>query len=140
MSRQATKCALWLVLLTSSSVHTDESEAVAAARDSVDAWLQLIDGGPFSESLENASPVLRNAITDENWNQSLRGSRSPLGEVQSRKLLGAKFVNDLPGAPPGDYVVFGFSSVFQKHDNIIETVTAKKADNGVWRVAGYFIR
>jgi hypothetical protein len=54
--------------------------------------------------------------------------------------LGAKFVNDLPGGRPGDYVVFGFSSVFQKHDNIIETVTAKKNDDGVWRVAGYFIR
>lgn len=140
MSGQATKCALWLVLLTSSSVHTDESEAVAAARNSVDTWLQLIDGGQFSESLENASPVLRNAITDENWNQSLRGSRSPLGAVQSRKLLGAKFAKDLPGAPPGDYVVFGVASVFQEHDNIIETVTAKKNDNGVWRVAGYFIR
>ena len=140
MPGRATKCALWLVLLTSSSVHTDESEAVAAARDSVDAWLQLIDRGPFSESLENASPGLRNAITDENWNQSLRGSRSPLGAVRSRKLLGTKFAKDLPGAPPGDYVVFGFASVFQEQDNVIETVTAKKNDDGVWRVAGYFIR
>ena len=140
MPGRATKCALWLVLLTSSSVHTDESKAVAAARDSVDTWLQLIDGGQFSESLENASPILRNAITNENWNQSLRGSRSPLGAVQSRKLLGAKFAKDLPGVPPGNYVVFGFASVFQEHGNIIETVTAKKDDNGVWRVAGYFIR
>ena len=140
MFGRATKCALWLVLLTSGTVHTDESEVVAAARDSVDAWLQLIDGGQFSESLENASRVLRNAVSDENWNQSLRGSRSPLGAVQSRKLLGAKFAKDLPGAPPGDYVVFGFASVFQEHDNVIETVTAKKNNNGVWRVAGYFIR
>ena len=140
MAGRATQRALWLVLLISSSVHTDESEAVAAARDSVDTWLELIDAGQFSESLESASPILRNAITDENWNQSLRGSRSPLGTVQSRKLLGAKFANDLPGVPPGVYVVFGFASVFQEHDNIIETVTAKKDDNGVWRVAGYFIR
>ena len=140
MSGRANECVVWLVLLISSSAYADESETVAAARDSVDAWLELIDADQFSESLENASPVLRNAITDENWNQSLRGSRSPLGAVQSRKLLGAKFAKDLPGAPPGDYVVFGFASVFQEHDNIIETVTAKKADNGVWRVAGYFIR
>jgi len=137
---RATQRALWLVLLISSSAYADESEAVAAARDSVDTWLQLIDGGQFSESLENASPILRNAITNENWNQSLRGSRSPLGAVQSRKLLGAKFAKDLPGVPPGNYVVFGFASVFQEHGNIIETVTAKKDDNGVWRVAGYFIR
>ena len=140
MSGRANECVVWLVLLISSSAYADESETVAAARDSVDAWLELIDADQFSESLENASPVLRNAITDENWNQSLRGSRSPLGEVQSRKLLGAKFANDLPGVPPGVYVVFGFASVFQEHDNIIETVTAKKDDNGVWRVAGYFIR
>lgn len=140
MSGRANECVVWLVLLISSSAYADESETVAAARDSVDAWLELIDADQFSESLENASPVLRNAITDENWNQSLRGSRSPLGEVQSRKLLGAKFAKDLPGAPPGDYVVFGFASVFQEQDNVIETVTAKKNNNGVWRVAGYFIR
>ena len=140
MSGRATQRALWLVLLISSSAYADEREAVAAARNSVDTWLELIDANQFSDSLENASPVLRKAITEENWNQSLRGSRSPLGPVQSRKLLGAKFANDLPGAPPGDYVVFGFASVFQEHDNIIETVTAKKDDNGVWRVAGYFIR
>ena len=140
MAGRATKRALWLVLLISSSTYADESEAVATARDSVNTWLELIDADQFSESLENASPILRNAITDENWNQSLRGSRSPLGTVQSRKLLGAKFANDLPGVPPGVYVVFGFASVFQEHDNIIETVTAKKDDNGVWRVAGYFIR
>ena len=140
MAGRATQRALWLVLLISSSAYADESEAVVAARDSVDTWLELIDAGQFSESLESASPILRNAITDENWNQSLRGSRSPLGAVQSRELLGAKFAKDVPGAPPGYYVVFGFASVFQGHDNIIETVTAKKADDGVWRVAGYFIR
>lgn len=140
MAGRATQRALWLVLLISSSAYADESEAVVAARDSVDTWLELIDAGQFSESLESASPILRNAITDENWNQSLRGSRSPLGTVQSRKLLGAKFANDLPGVPPGVYVVFGFASVFQEHDNIIETVTAKKDADGIWRVAGYFIR
>ena len=63
-----------------------------------------------------------------------------LGRSNRVNYWGAKFANDLPGAPPGDYVVFGFASVFQEHDNIIETVTAKKDDNGVWRVAGYFIR
>ena len=67
-------------------------------------------------------------------------SRSPLGVVQSRKLLGAKFSEDLPGVPQGDYVIFRFASVFENQDNIIETVTAKKDADGIWRVAGYFIR
>jgi len=84
--------------------------------------------------------MLRNAITDKSWNQSLRGSRSPLGAVQSRKLMGAKFSKHLPGVPHGDYVIFGFASLFENQDNIIETVTAKKDADGIWRVAGYFIR
>jgi len=42
--------------------------------------------------------------------------------------------------PQGDYVIFGFASVFENQDNIIETVTAKKDADGIWRVAGYFIR
>ena len=140
MSRRANRRAVWLVLLISSAACADDSEAVAAARDSVNAWLELIATSQFSESLGRASPVLQNAITDKSWNQSLRSSRSPLGVVQSRKLLGAKFSEDLPGVPQGDYVIFGFASVFENQDNIIETVTAKKDADGIWRVAGYFIR
>ena len=140
MSRRATQRALWLVLLISSSAYADEREAVVAARDSVDTWLELIDAAQFSDSLESASPLLRKAITDENWNQALRTSRSPLGTIRSRKLIGAKFAEELPGAPTGEYVVFGFASAFDTKDNMIETVTAKKDSNGIWRVAGYFIR
>ena len=140
MSRRAISCALWLVVVAVVSIHADDSVSVADAGKSVNQWLQLIDDGHFSAGLDNASTMLRDAISDENWNQALRTSRSPLGTIRSRKLIGAKFAEELPGAPTGEYVVFGFASAFDTKDNMIETVTAKKDSNGIWRVAGYFIR
>jgi hypothetical protein len=122
------------------SIHANDSVSVTDARKSVDQWLQLVDDGHFSNSLDNASSMLRDAISNENWNRALRTSRSPLGKIGSRKLMGAKFVENLPGAPTGEYVVFGFASAFDTKDNMIETVTARKDDDGIWRVAGYFIR
>ena len=140
MSRRAISGALWHVVVAVVSIHADDSVSVADAGKSVNQWLQLIDDGHFSAGLDNASPMLRDAISDENWNQALRTSRSPLGTIRSRKLIGAKFAEELPGAPTGEYVVFGFASAFDTKDNMIETVTARKDDDGIWRVAGYFIR
>ena len=140
MSGRATRCALWLACVVVVSTHANDSTSVADARKSVDQWLSLIDEGHFSHSLDKASPMLRDAISDENWNRAIRTSRSPLGNIRARKLMGAKFVENLPGAPEGEYVVFGFTSVFDTKDGMIETVTAKKDDDGIWRVAGYYIR
>ena len=46
----------------------------------------------------------------------------------------------MPGAPDGRYVVVQYDTVFENKASAVETVTPMADPDGVWRVAGYFIR
>ncbi len=65
--------------------------------------------------------------------------RSPIGELRSRTLVGAQYTQALPGAPDGRYVVIQYDAVFPHKKAAIETVTPMYED-GVWKVAGYYIK
>jgi len=56
-----------------------------------------------------------------------------------KKLLISAFLIGLVGASDGDYVVMQFDAEFERKAAGIETVTAV-FENGIWRVASYFIR
>jgi hypothetical protein len=110
--------------------------AVAAA----EAWLQGIDRGEYDTGWEQSAAYLRTAVTKEQWNQSLRAARLPLGEVVTRTLHSAEFHRSLPGAPDGEYVVVQFKTQFGKKKQAVETVTPMREADGTWRVSGYYIR
>jgi hypothetical protein len=115
---------------------TVEEDAVKAAEQ----WLTLVDAGRYVESWENSAAYLRKAVTKERWEESLNPVREPLGEVVSRSVKSAEYADSLPGAPDGDYVVIQFQTSFENKNVAVETVTPMKDSDGVWRVAGYFIR
>ena len=70
----------------------------------------------------------------------LRATRTPLGQTVSRKVRSAVYKTSLPGAPDGEYVVIQYTTSFEHKQSAVETVTTSKGSDGVWRVAGYFIR
>lgn len=115
---------------------TPEEQAVAAAR----AWLELVDGGEYDESWQEAADYFRNAVTREQWRQSLEAVRKPLGGLVSRRVKSGQHATSLPGAPDGEYVVIQFSTSFENKGEAIETVTPMRQPDGRWRVSGYYIR
>ena len=66
--------------------------------------------------------------------------RAPLGKLVSRKLKSREYAEKMPGAPDGRYVVVQYDTVFENKASAVETVTPMADPDGVWRVAGYFIR
>lgn len=118
----------------------DETDAIEAARGETMSWLSLTDAKKYAASWESAAALFQNAISRDDWVQSLNAVRSPIGALQSREVAAADFSTTLPGAPDGDYVVFQFSSSFENKASAVETVTAMKDSDGKWRVAGYFIK
>jgi hypothetical protein len=104
------------------------------------AWLSLVDEGNYVESWNQASALFKTAVTKEQWQQSLKAVRTPLGRVAARKLKSKQYTKTLPGAPDGEYVVIQYETTFEKKQSAIETVAPMLDKDGKWRVSGYYIK
>ena len=113
-----------------------ENAAVAAA----EKWLASVDEGKYAESWQDAAVYFKNAVTKEQWAQSLQAVRKPLGKLMSRKIQNKSYMTSLPGAPDGEYVVIQFETSFENKASAVETVIPMIDKDGKWRVSGYFIK
>ncbi len=110
------------------------------AEKSADAWLSLVDSGKYAESWDQAAQLFKGALSKDQWQDALHGTRDPLGKLGSRKLKSATYTKSLPGAPDGEYVVLQYETSFQNKVSAVETVTPMLDKDGSWRVSGYFIK
>jgi len=128
------------LLLAFSAAVQAQQKPEQLAQQSSDAWLALVDSGKYADSWQEASQLFRAAITQEKWQDALRGTRDPLGKMLSRKLRSATYKTTLPGAPDGEYVVMQYDSCFEHKQSAVETVTPMLDKDGKWRVSGYYIK
>lgn len=126
-------------VLASGALPGDEKPE-AAAEAGARKWLALTDAGKYGESWDRAATPFHQALTRAQWEEALRGVRSPLGKLVSRKLASAKYTTSLPNAPAGEYVVLIYGTEFEKRSGSTETVTFMKDKDGSWKSAGYFIK
>ena len=113
-----------------------EDSALRAA----ESWLALVDAGEYDRSWEEAASLFRNAVTKEQWVNSLGGVRKPLGRTLSRTVLSRTLTLSLPGVPDGEYVVIQYRTSYKGKREAVETVTPMKDKDGSWRVSGYYIK
>ena len=113
-----------------------EKAAVAASN----AWLSLVEEGNYVESWNQAAGFFKNAVTKEQWQNSMKAFRVPLGKMMARKLKSKQYTKTLSGAPDGEYVVIQYETTFEKKQSAIETVTPMLDKDGKWRVSGYYIK
>ena len=128
-----------LILLNWLPAFADEA-AEKRALEASDMWLKLSDNVRYSESWETAAELFRNAISKEQWSQSLNAVRKPLGKVLKRSVKTKQYATSLPGAPDGEYVVIQYETSFDEKKSSIETVTPMLDRDGKWRVSGYYIK
>jgi hypothetical protein len=124
--------------LAAPAVAADKREDLAQA--AAESWLKLADSGDGAASWDQAAKAFKAAVTKEQWIQALAGVRPPLGKVVSRKLASRQYVENIPGAPAGQYVAIQYETAFQNKPSAVETITPMLDPDGVWRVSGYFIR
>ena len=118
----------------------EDSEKENAAALAAEKWLSMVDEGKYSDSWDEAVVYFKNAIKQEQLNQSLQAVRKPLGKLVSRQMKSATYETSLPGAPDGEYVVILFDTSFENKKAAIETVTPMMDKDGKWRVSGYYIK
>lgn len=112
-----------------------ETSTVAATR-----FLELVDRGDYEASWQTAAAYLKNDIPLEQWLTRLAAVREAAGKIVERRQK--KYIyskNPKKGVPEGEYMVYIFSSRFANKDDLTETVTLMLEEDGLWRVAGYFI-
>lgn len=129
-------CLLPVVGIATAQNPQKEKAAVAGA----EKWLAAVDQGKYVNSWQEAAVYFKNAVTKEQWEQSMLSFRKPLGRLISRKVQSTLYKTSMPGAPDGTYVVITFETAFENKASAIETVTPMLEKDGKWRVSGYFIK
>ena len=127
------------LMVCSQTLLADEA-AKKAAQAATEQWLALVDQGQYAESWGTAASYFKNAVPENQWVQSMKGARQPLGKMISRTLKSATFTKSLPGAPDGQYVVIQYATSFENKASAVETVTPMRDPDKQWRVSGYFIK
>ena len=92
------------------------------AQQSSEAWLTLIDRGQFADSYQEAAQYFKNAVTKDQWQNSLTAVRKPLARSSQENSRNTTYTRTLPGAPDGDYVVIQYESSFKHKASAVETV------------------
>ncbi len=115
-------------------------EAEAKAIESAVTWVEIIDGGEYAKSWEEAASFFKGAVKQEEWVKSMQSFRKPFGKNLSRELKSKRYLTTMPGAPDGEYVIIQFKASFENKKSAIETITPMLDSDGQWRVSGYYMK
>ena len=110
------------------------------ARQVAEAWLSVVDEGRYADSWDVLAQLLQRKVTREEWVERVTALRTVAGTLDSRVLVGVRYAKNLPGAPPGEYVVVQYQSAFSRELSVRETVVPMLDSDGTWRVSSYFIQ
>jgi hypothetical protein len=132
----AVQFSLALMLLAAPLVAQDEAE-VAAKKQALE-WLALVDHGEYEKSWEEAATIFREALTSEQWVDTLKQGWESLGSVEKREMESNQFHSEGGGGVVGPVVILQFRTRFAG-GAFTETVSVVQ-EGEEWRVAGYFIR
>ena len=132
--------ALVILLLPVGLADGEETAKVKSAVSAAEKWLETVDKGSYGDSWVEASEYFKKAISQQEWEHSMKAFRKPFGDLISRKMTSAVYRTSIPGAPDGEYVVIQFESSFKNKKEAIETVTPMLDKEHVWRVSGYYIK
>lgn len=117
-----------------------DTTAVRLATGATTTWLALVDAGKYEESWTAAASAFQKAVSKADWSQALTRARGPYEPFGARTLLGARYLESIPNAPPGPYVVIQYQTKAGGGHEVVETVSLVREGPGNWLVGGYFIK
>ncbi|QIG52814.1 DUF4019 domain-containing protein [Altererythrobacter sp. BO-6] len=123
---------------------TTETGSPAAADDPVsiaraEKFMARVDARDWEGSWKATGPYFRSQASLAEWTKLIEPVRTPLGKVESRRLVSVQRTSTVPGAPEGDYQIIQFQTDFAGREMIAtETVVMLRGQNG-WEIVGFFI-
>ena len=135
------------------AITAEEQDALSAA----ERWLVPVDAGKYADAWAMAAAAFKAQVDRQAWREGARDMRRPYGRVVSRKAERLAFVGEAPpnatpadgaaSAPPAApeparnrQVAILFDTRFTGKKTATEQLTVVREQDGIWRVAGYFLR
>ena len=123
------------------------STAERNALNAAEKWLVFVDDGRYADAWPRAAASFKAKVGRQEWRDGARDLRRPYGRVVLRKAEKLAFIGaDAPTTPgagdlkPGATVAIIFDTKFAGNKHANEEVAVEYEKDGIWRVAGYFIR
>ncbi len=122
-----------LISLVLAAAPAEEEAATAGQK-----WLTLLDNQKYNESWQQSASMFRKEVAQQQWIDSLKQFRQPLGGLVTRSVARVNFTKTLRGAPDADYSIIHFKTDFANKSGVTERLTLVKED-GTWQAAAYAI-
>ncbi len=110
-------------------------QTLSAALETVNALLAKMKSGDDAAGYDLLSPEAQKSETDSQWQQMIAQMQELAGARQHSTFRFGLLTDDLPQAQPGEYVVIGLNSVFEK-ERLVETFILINVE-GRYMVSGY---
>ena len=131
-----------VIIFYPSYMKQPDQQVLDASNAAANAFLRLIDSGKYQESWQSCSPYLQTKVPLTKWLDELGAVRDTAGKLLERRQVDHTYSKEAhkKGIPAGDYMVYTYSTTFVNKKDAQETVTLMLGQDGIWRVAGYFIK
>ena len=123
------------------------SAAERNALNAAEKWLAFVDDGRYADAWPRAAASFKAKVNRQDWRDGARDLRKPYGRLVQRKPEKIAFIGSQSPASDGTEsvkagatVAIIFTTKFAGDKPANEEVTVEFEKDGIWRVAGYFIR
>jgi hypothetical protein len=117
------------------------------ALNGAERWLIPVDNERYADAWAMAAEPFKSSVTREDWRVGIRKLRKEYGRVVIRKAGKVAYVGSAPDpndpatqTKPGMRIAMLFDTKFAGNKQATEEVTMVLEDDGIWRVAGYYIK
>lgn len=103
-------------------------------------WINLIDQFQFGATWLEASGLVRDVTTQEQWAAAMQQTRQGLGPVTSRRVASHTTVEVLPNGTRGNFMIIHYDTNYSQRPNMVETITLMTEGMlSQWKVVAYRI-
>ncbi|PTY02904.1 hypothetical protein DB346_07785 [Verrucomicrobia bacterium LW23] len=99
-------------------------------------WLILLDAGADTATMDASADLFKRTVKLEDWSKVVTNVRTTAGKTNSRTPRGCRFVDSIPGAPPGKYCHLIYLTHYEKRKYVSELVTLV-LEGEHWKVCSY---
>ncbi len=123
------------------SLPPDQRQALNAA----ERWLEAVDAQRYANAWAMGAATLKGSVERKAFNDGMRDLRKDYGRVVLRKVAKMAYVGSPPapedgGPKEGAQISILFDTKFVRNRTATEEVMMDLEQDGLWRVAGYYIR